>query len=178
MIQVVPYRVEWWETFEGLKQVLLQALGNRAVGVEHVGSTAVSGLAAKPIIDLDVIIDNREILGEVIAALSELGYFHQGDKGIPGPRAFGRECDNVPRDGTGRSSPAHHLYVCDRDSRELRRHIAFRNFLRTHPEYVQQYARLKRSLARAHADDREAYTAAKTQFVARVLAVIGAGGPL
>ena len=172
MIDIVDYRVEWRETFADLKRVLVRTLGSLALGVEHVGSTAVPGLAAKSIIDLDVIIDTREVLQNVIAALSGLGYFHQGDIGIPGREAFGRESNNVPRDGSGRSWPTHHLYVCDKDNRELQRHLVFRDFLRAHPEYVEQYAQLKRSLARTHSEDREAYTEGKTQFIAGIMAAI------
>jgi GrpB-like predicted nucleotidyltransferase (UPF0157 family) len=172
MIDIVDYRVEWRETFADLKRVLVRTLGSLALGVEHVGSTAVPGLAAKPIIDLDVIIDSREALQRAIVALSELGYLHQGDIGVPGREAFGRESNDVPRDGSGRSWPAHHLYVCDKDNRELQRHLAFRDFLRAHSEYVEQYAQVKRSLARTHGEDRKAYTEGKTQFIAGIMGVI------
>jgi len=139
------------------------------LAVEHVGSTAVPGLAAKPIIDIDVVIRSRDELGEVVAALSGAGYEHQGDLDVPGREAFRRGGPDVPRDGTGRVWPPHHLYVCHTDSDELRRHLAFRDFLRTHPDHAKRYAELKRSLAARCADDRETYTEGKSAFVWEVI---------
>ncbi len=131
MIEIVEYDPQWAKSFDELKNALTNALGDLAIRVEHIGSTAVTGLAAKPIIDIDMVIDSRDVLPEAIEALSGVGYFHQGDLGISGREAFGRESDDVPRGGSARFWPAHHLYLCDKDNRELQRHIAFRDFLRT-----------------------------------------------
>ncbi len=134
------------------------ALGPLAQRIEHVGSTSVEGLASKPIIDLDVVISSDADLPAVIERLLKIGYRHEGDLGIPGREAFASE-----------TSPAHHLYVCDRNSQELARHIAFRNLLRAHPETANAYAELKRDLAQRFGDDRDAYTEGKSEFIERVL---------
>jgi GrpB-like predicted nucleotidyltransferase (UPF0157 family) len=168
-ITIGEYDPQWPVAFAAVRHVLAKALGTLALAIEHVGSTAIPGLAAKPILDLDVVIACREYLPDVIEALSLLGYFHQGDLGIVGREAFGRRSPDVPRDGTGRAWPAHHLYVCAHDSAELARHITFRDYLRKHPEAVEAYAKLKRRLAERFAHDHEEYAQHKTGFVEDVL---------
>jgi GrpB-like predicted nucleotidyltransferase (UPF0157 family) len=165
-VVIVPYDPAWPLIFEGLRDVYASALGRLALAIEHVGSTAVPGLAAKPIIDVDVVIPSRDVLSEVIRRLATLGYRHQGDLGVPGREAFTREgVDEVPRDGTGRRWPAHHLYICASDGDELRRHLQFRDWLRTHPVSAAEYGRLKAHLAHIDREDREGYTEAKTAFI-------------
>lgn len=176
VVEIVQYSPEWATVFGDLKRVLEACLGKLGLAVEHVGSTAVPGLAAKPIIDLDIVIGSREQLPTVIASLSRLGYFYQGDKGVPGREAFGRGGDDVPRDGSGRRWPGHHLYVCAKDSAELGRHLAFRDFLRANPKVAAEYAMLKRRLAQEHADDRDAYSLGKSDFIARVLRLAAGEG--
>ena len=108
-------------------------------------------------------------LAPAIAALQELGYEHQGDLGLPGREAFRYSSPDVPRDGSGREWPTHHLYACLEGNRELRRHLAFRDHLRQHPEQADAYGRLKTELAQQFASDRRAYADAKTEFVLGVL---------
>jgi GrpB-like predicted nucleotidyltransferase (UPF0157 family) len=148
---------------------LRRALGGIVVGVEHVGSTAVPGLAAKPIVDLDLVIPSREALPIAVSRLAGLGYRHQGDLGVSGREAFERNASDVPRDGTGRIWPPHHLYVCASDCPELRRHLLFRDWLRSHREVAAEYGKLKRRLAEAHRFDRDRYTKAKSEFIEAAL---------
>jgi len=150
--------------FERIRAPVALALGGLALRIEHVGSTSVVGLAAKPIIDLDVVIGSRADLPAVIGKLGTLGYLPQGDLGVPGREAF-----NSPP-----GLPEHHLYVCAADNPELARHLAFRDYLRGSPEAARGYASLKRSLAIRFHDDRDAYTEAKTAFVEQALAVSAA----
>jgi GrpB-like predicted nucleotidyltransferase (UPF0157 family) len=168
-ITIAEYDPQWPVTFAAVRHVLAKTLGTLALAIEHVGSTAIPGLAAKPILDLDVVVAYREYLPDVIEALSLLGYFHQGDLGIVGREAFGRRSPDVPRDGRGRTWPPHHLYVCAHDSAELARHITFRDYLRQTPEAVEAYAKLKRRLAEDFAHDHEAYAQHKTGFVEDML---------
>src|SRR6202043_4135643 len=98
--------------------------------------TAVSGLAAKPVIDIDVVMGSDADLPLVISKPALLGYDHRCDLGVPGREAFRPPPGDFP----------HHLYVCPPDSQEYRRHIAFRDHLRTHPEDANAYATLKRRL--------------------------------
>ena len=171
LIEIVPYDTRWPTQFEALRQVYVAALDGDTVSVEHVGSTSVPGLAAKPILDIDLVIPSRRDLAPAVRRLARLGYRHQGDLGIVGREAFSRDgADDVPRDGSGRQWPEHHLYVCAADSEELHRHLAFRAALRADPRLVEDYAALKRALAERFRHDRDAYSTAKTEFVQRVLA--------
>ncbi len=168
-IKVVDYDPDWPVIFARLAAVLQKQLGRLAQRIEHVGSTSVPGLAAKPIIDLDIVIAGETALPQVCTLLAELGYQHEGNLGIEGREAFKREDTTVPRVWQGTEWMTHHLYVCPADGRELARHLAFRNYLRTHPDVRDAYAELKRRLAEQYTYDRDGYTEAKTAFISRVL---------
>ena len=159
-VVIVAYDRRWPARFAALRDRLAGALGPLAVGIEHVGSTAVPGLAAKPIIDLDVVIATREDLPAVIQRLRPLGYEHEGDLGVAGREAF-----TSPADG-----PPHHLYVCAVESPALARHLALRDLLRVDPEAAAAYGDLKRALAVRFRHDRAAYTDAKSVFIEALLA--------
>lgn len=169
-IVIVPYDARWPAQFQALRQVYVAALGGVAIFVEHVGSTSVPGLAAKPILDIDIVIRSTGDLEPAVRRLADLGYRHQGDLGIAGREAFSRDgADDVPRDGSGRQWPEHHLYVCAADSEELRRHLAFRDALRADPRAVEEYAALKLALAEQFQHHRDAYSEGKTAFITRIL---------
>jgi GrpB-like predicted nucleotidyltransferase (UPF0157 family) len=159
-IVVVASDPGWPARFLQLRDRLAAALGPLAIRIEHVGSTAVPGLAAKPIIDLDVVIATRDDLPAVIDRLRPLGYRHQGDLGVPGREAF----------ASPPGSPPHHLYPCTSASAALARHLALRDLLRADPPAARAYADLKRSLAARFRHDRAAYADAKTDFIETLLA--------
>ena len=159
----------WAHQFEELAEALKSALGPLALAIEHVGSTSVPGLPAKPILDIDVVIDSPDRLPAVAEALGMVGYRHIGDLDIAGREAFTGDGAKVPTDGKGTLWPAHNLYVCAQDSAELAKHLAFRNALRARPDVAQAYAQVKRDLADQFVDDVYAYAEAKGYFVAGVL---------
>jgi GrpB-like predicted nucleotidyltransferase (UPF0157 family) len=130
-------------------------------GVEHVGSTAVEGLASKPIIDIDVVIDSYDIFPAVKARLSEIGFEHEENLGVEGREAFKRTFidDFMP----------YHIYVCPKDGKGHLEHIAFRDYLRGHPEAVESYGELKVKLAEQFRTDITAYVNAKHKFVQKIL---------
>jgi GrpB-like predicted nucleotidyltransferase (UPF0157 family) len=169
-VVVVPYDPAWPANFEALRTVLAAALGDVVRGIHHVGSTAVPGLPAKPILDLDVESASPADLAECIRRLGRLGYRAVGDLGIAGREAFDLEGPDVPRDGSGRRWPEHHLYVCASDAAELRRHLQLRDFLRASPARAAEYAALKRNLATWYREDREGYTRGKSELIASILA--------
>lgn len=158
-VMVVPYDLEWPRVFESLRDRLTGALGALAVRIEHVGSTAVPGLCAKPIVDIDVVIASADDSSKAIERLEAIGYTHRGDRGIPGREAF------EPPAG-----PAHHLYVCADGAAPLREHLTFRDYLRGHPESAEEYGVLKRELAERFVEDRLAYQEGKRSFVESVMA--------
>lgn len=130
-----------------------------AATIEHVGSTSVPGLAAKPVIDIDIVAHSRDAVMSSIRALETIGYRHVGDLDIPGREAM-REPANDPR---------HHMYVCARDAVPLIEHLTFRDYLRANPSKAAEYAALKRQLA-TRFDDVNDYAEAKTDFVRACLA--------
>lgn len=154
---VLPWDPLWTRDFDAIRQELAAALGALAVRIEHVGSTSVEGLAAKPIIDLDVVIRDDQPLGQVIEALAQIGYIHEGDLGIPGREAFCYESKPHLR--------KHHLYVCPESSRELHRHTAFRDRLRTDPEAAAEYSRVKLEAAALYLEDIAGYMSYKNSCI-------------
>lgn len=172
-IHIADYSSTWASTFDDLATVYRAHLGNRIIDIQHVGSTAVPGLAAKPIIDIDLVIAQRADLDAVIPPLAALGYVYQGDLGITDRAAFKRLSEQTPIDGSARIWPAHHLYVCPADSISLRNHLALRDWLRQHPDAASQYGKLKQELARQHPYNMAAYIEGKTPFVTAILKAAG-----
>ena len=158
-VVLVDHDPAWPALFAELRDRVAATLGDLAVAIEHVGSTAVPGLVAKPIVDIDVVVPSTASIPVAIERLAAIGYVHRGDLGIPGREAFS------PPPGT----PPHHLYVCPWEAPAWRRHVAFRDHLRAHPEVARAYADLKRQAARRFRDDRAAYTDAKTAFVEEIV---------
>ena len=164
-IQVLPYDPQWKENFQTIRQELSLALNGLALRIEHVGSTSVEGLAAKPIIDIDVVISDHMPLETVVAALSTIGYQHEGDLGIPQREAFRYDGKHHLQE--------HHLYVCPESSPELRRHIAFRDYLRSHPEAAAEYGRIKMDAAKLHPEDIEGSITHKSSCISRLYHLCG-----
>ena len=165
---VQPYNEAWKQDFEAIRDELYPFLDCLALRIEHVGSTSVEGLSAKPVIDIDVVIKDRTVLPDVISALQKAGYSHEGDLGIPGREAFKYEGKDHLR--------KHHLYVCAQDAEELKRHIAFRDYLRSNPDAVAEYSRIKEEGARAYPWDIDKYIEHKSPFIEAVYKDIGLGG--
>ena len=164
-VVVESYSEAWAGEFEKIKEELERALGELALGIEHVGSTAVQGLAAKPIIDLDIVIENYTVFPEVICRLQAIGYTHEGDLGIKDREAF--KYSDKPH------LMQHHLYVCPKTSEELRRHVTFREYLRAHPEAVEQYGRVKKEGAALYPDSIDQYIEYKSACIAELYALCG-----
>ena len=164
-VYVAPYDAQWKEDYAAIREELAAALGDLALRIEHVGSTSVEGLSAKPIIDIDVVIEDGTKLDAVITALGGIGYSHEGNLGIVGREAFKYDGKEHLR--------RHHLYVCAQDSPELRRHLVFRDYLRSHPEAVKEYSRIKEEGAALYPDDIDAYIAHKSPWIEAVYREIG-----
>jgi GrpB-like predicted nucleotidyltransferase (UPF0157 family) len=135
---------------------LAAALGPLAVRLEHVGSTSVPGLAAKPILDLQLSVAAVEPRARYAEALERLGYLFVPDPDLPDYHFFAKPPQR-PR--------SHHLHVCEMGSEHEERHLAVRDFLCAHPDEAARYAALKRALVQRHPNDRLAYIAGKEQYV-------------
>ncbi|MFD7077280.1 GrpB family protein [Nocardioides sp. NPDC059952] len=159
-IEVVAYDPSWQDRFEKVAAALRGALADGpAASVEHVGSTSVPGLAAKPILDIDVIVAPEDVPAAV-AALERLGYAHRGDLGVAGREAF-LAPDEDPR---------RHVYVCAAGTLNVRNHLAVRDVLRRRDDLRDEYAAVKLALAADPAMDIDTYIARKSDVLQKVLA--------
>lgn len=162
---VEPYNENWKTAFDVIRQELEEAIGDLVIGIEHVGSTSVEGLSAKPCIDIDVVIRDYTVFDEVVRRLAAIGYIHEGDLGIKDREAF-RYTDKP-------HLMQHHLYVCPQASEELHRHITFRDYLRSHPEAVQKYGAVKAQAAQLFPDDIDQYIAYKSPCIEELYKLCG-----
>jgi GrpB-like predicted nucleotidyltransferase (UPF0157 family) len=159
-VVMVDYDPEWPVRFERLRRQIETALGKLVIRVEHVGSTSVPGMCAKPIVDFDVVV-RPEDLQATVAAVEALGYRHEGGVG-PDEREATRWTAHAPAE--------HHLYICPLGSSAFERHILMRDFLRAHPEKAREYAELKQRLAAEFHENRTKYQEAKASFVDSLIA--------
>jgi GrpB-like predicted nucleotidyltransferase (UPF0157 family) len=156
---VVPYDPQWPQQFEDLRRRVDAALSGLDHHTVHVGSTAVPSLAAKPIIDLDVVVADQPASAAAVSLLAAAGWQHEGDLGIVGREAFKPPADAV----------YHHLYLVTADGQAHRDHVDLRDFLRAHPDQAARYGRLKQRLAPLLKTDRAAYNECKAQLIAQFL---------
>ena len=156
---VEKYNPEWPEWFKKIKEYLGEKVCEACLRIEHVGSTSIPGMTAKPIIDLTLVMKPGE-LENMIDLLAERGYIHEGEKGIEGRDAFKIEDDELRN-----SLPRHHLYVCPEHAYELKKHTAFRDFLTHNNDWVEKLSELKWSLAEQFDNDVNAYMDGKDAMV-------------
>lgn len=156
-IEVVPYDPRWPREFDRAAREIMTALGPALLALHHIGSTSVPGLHAKPIIDMLAVVTDLPALDERITEVERLGYQAMGEFGIEGRRYFRRD------DSAGRRT--HHVHAFAQGSPHVTRHLAFRDFLRSHAAVANQYGELKVKLADAHPHDIEAYMDGKDGFI-------------
>ena len=171
-LQLSYYRPEWPIEFKNLSEVMARQLIGLPFDIQHVGSTAVPGLVAKPVIDIDIIIEDRSLLSEIIKRLEMLGYEYRGDQGIPDRFVFRQSSEHTPEVKPRQKWLTHHLYGCLANSLALRNHLRFRDALRSNHELLKKYSNLKLSLIQ-HVISREEYGKRKTAFIIAVLAELG-----
>ena len=165
VVRLVDYDPRWATLFIEESARLRPALQPLGVTLEHVGSTAVPGLVAKPVLDILAGYELAADLPECIATLAAAGYLHRGEQGIPGREFFRR---GEPR--------AYHIHLALRGGPFWTQHLVFREVLRSDPTVRDAYARLKQELASRYPHDREAYIEGKGPFVREVLRRNGCGG--
>jgi GrpB-like predicted nucleotidyltransferase (UPF0157 family) len=156
-IRVVPYNTQWPAQYAAEATRMREALGEVAVALHHIGSTAVPGLSAKPIIDILAEVSDLAELDARAHAIESLGYESKGEFGIPGRRYFRRD------DASG--SRTHQVHAFEVRSLQAERHLAFRDYLISHPQVAHAYAELKHGLARRFPNDIHGYMRGKDSFV-------------
>jgi GrpB-like predicted nucleotidyltransferase (UPF0157 family) len=160
-IVVVPYDPRWTGQYEAEADRLASILGDELLASHHIGSTAVPGLAAKPIIDILLVVRSVFTLDGYNERLRLAGYIAKGENGIPGRRYF-LKGSTVER--------SHHVHAFEAAHPGVQRHLDFRDFLRAHPEACAGYGELKSTLARRHPHDIEAYMQGKETLILDILA--------
>ena len=158
IVRLVRYTAEWKRLFEQEKTRLQAAIGPYVLDIQHVGSTAIPGMVAKPIIDISIAVTNFEEARVCIQPIEGLGYEYRGEFGIPRRHYFVK---GDPR--------THHIHMNEIDSRDLENQVLFRDYLIQHPGLAEEYAALKAELAGRYPADREAYLDGKAPFIERVL---------
>ena len=163
-VKLVPYATEWKRLFEKEKALLQAALGNHLLDIQHVGSTAIPGMVAKPRIDIGVAVESFEEAAGCIHPVERLGYETRGEHGIPRRHYFVK---GNPR--------THHIHMNEMDSRDWANQLLFRDDVVQHPELAEEYAELKKRLAERYPADRQAYQQGKAPFIELVLKMAGPG---
>ena len=165
-IEVVQYDVAWTVAFKLEAVALSRVFGDSLVGIHHIGSTSIPDLLAKPIIDILVVLNETQTIDRFSSAMQQLGYRVRGEcldaevPGTPGRFYFSKETDGVH---------THHVHVCAVGHPEVADKVAFRDYLRSHPDRAAVYGSLKRRLARDHRHDNIAYMRGKDEFIKSVL---------
>lgn len=159
-VEVVPHDPKWATAFNLEAAKIAVALGENVVKVHHIGSTSIPGIYAKSIIDVLVEVRNIDEVSNNNPAMKSLGYEAMGEFGISGRRFFRK--DNVEGVRT------HHIHVFETGSNQVKRHLAFRNYMTAHPEAAREYSELKRNLARQHPADIKSYMDGKDGFIEEI----------
>lgn len=158
-VEIVAYDPGWPRLFEEAEARLRALLGAFVVAVDHIGSTAIPDMSAKPIIDIDVTLASAADIPEASRRLVLVGYEPRGN----------RYHDDVWAFLLKGSTPQFRVYLCSPQNRTHERRLAFRDYLRHHPADAEAYAILKMQLAARFADDGDRYTAEKSGFIQQVL---------
>ncbi|NQX58204.1 GrpB family protein [Paenibacillus qinlingensis] len=159
-VVIEAYNSAWIEEFESEKKKISQVLANNVHQIEHIGSTSIVGMPAKPILDIAVSVNSLDEADLFIEPLKTLGYEYVPKLDFPNRRFF--------RKGA-RKKGTHHLHVYEQSSDEWSHNLLFRNYLRSHPEQAAAYAELKKHLASLYVEDRATYTQMKAPFIQSII---------
>ncbi|WP_079479822.1 GrpB family protein [Halobacillus salinus] len=157
-VQVHPYQKRWRGAFLEERRVLFDLFGENIVDVHHIGSTAVEGMAAKPVIDMIPVVKHLGSVDDWNPLMKQIGYVPKGENGIKGRRFFQK----------GEEDRTHHLHFYQQGSEEIERHLAFRDYLRNHEGARDRYSRLKGNLSAKYPYDIEAYINGKSSLVREI----------
>ncbi|MCM3636268.1 GrpB family protein [Sporosarcina luteola] len=157
-VEVMPFSERWSLEFEKEAAVLQEILGTEIIEIHHIGSTSVRGLSAKPIIDIMPVVKDISRIDQYNGMMAGIGYEAKGENGIAGRRYFQK----------GGDERTHHIHIYEDGSQEIFRHLAFRDFLRAHPEKAKEYGNLKEKLAQQFLYDIESYINGKAELAAHI----------
>jgi len=159
IVRLAPYNAEWARLFEEERARLQAAVGDYVLDIQHVGSTSIPGMVAKPIIDIAIAVVSFEGALGCVGPMERIGYEYEGENGVPRRHLF------VKRN----PSTTYHVHISEPGSRNWENQVLFRDYLLAHPEVAEEYVALKMRLAEQFPSDREAYTDGKAPFIERIL---------
>lgn len=162
MTLVEPYNPEWATWFLQLHALLGRTLAGHFYAIKHVGSTSVPGMVAKPVIDIDIVMREGQF-ERIKSYLAPLGYEHVGNQDVPGREVF------KLTGALAATLPTHHLYALYPDAAELKRHLAFREYLKSRPDEVRRLSEHKLELAARFDNDRALYIEGKAAMVLEMI---------
>lgn len=171
-IIIEPFSPNWSVAYQELSEVFRKRLGGLFTDLQHVGSTAVTGLASKPVLDIDIVIDSVEALPAITEKLLKMGYTSKGIVAIPDRYVFTADSALIPFTNPRKFWMKHNLYVCVSGSTALKNHIQFRDYLRSNSKAAAQYEELKYRLAQ-NSGSIEKYASDKTEFISAILKKCG-----
>ncbi|MGB3534947.1 MAG: GrpB family protein [Microcoleaceae cyanobacterium] len=156
-VEVVPYNPEWQDLFKTEAEQWFNLLNSNVIAIHHIGSTAIPNIHAKPIIDLLIEVKDIHQIDNFNSAIAVKNYHIMGEYGIPDRRFF-RKHNNA-------GIRTHHIHIFFKDSPQIKRHLAFRDYMITHSEDAHKYSQLKQELALKYPEDIESYMDGKDQFI-------------
>jgi GrpB-like predicted nucleotidyltransferase (UPF0157 family) len=158
VIEVVPHNPNWKKLYLEEVEVINQVLGAEIINIHHVGSTAIPGIYAKPVIDILVEVKEINIIDSYNEAMSKIGFIAKGENGIIGRRYFLK----------GVTNRTHHIHIFQTGNAEIKRHLNFRDYMIAHPEEAKCYEELKKELANSYRFDSIGYTAGKSTYIQEI----------
>ena len=161
VVKIISHTEQWHQSFAEEEARLRYVIGEFVVAVEHIGSTSVCGISAKPILDIAAAVNDKASGEKCVAPLESIGYEYRGELGIAGRFYFVK---GAPR--------THHLHMLLSGSAEWRNHLSFRNYLRQNPSAAEEYDKLKKELAQKYQNDRDSYLDGKADFVEKILKLV------
>ncbi|MCK4397228.1 GrpB family protein [candidate division WOR-3 bacterium] len=154
-LKLIPFSKNWKRLFNEEKRIFLDIIGDFILDIEHIGSTAIEGALAKPIIDILISLRRFEDGFTCVKPLENIGYEFRGEYGHPGRHYFVK----------GRQVVTHHVHMFEKNHQDFEKYILFRDYLNSHPYYIRKYCHLKRELSEKYRNNRELYTESKTHFI-------------
>jgi len=159
IIEVVPHDPAWADAYQTEVHKLAAVFAADQAEFHHIGSTAIPGILAKPVIDIMVVVAKLERVEEWIPGMTVMGYEHRGEAGIPGRQFFRKDTDGVR---------SHHVHIYEAKHPDIATQLNFRDYLRAHPAEAQAYSQLKQKLAVRFRESPPEYTDAKTDFITNI----------
>jgi GrpB-like predicted nucleotidyltransferase (UPF0157 family) len=159
-VKLENYNEMWKKIFEEESKLISSTINEFLIDIQHTGSTAIPGMAAKPIIDIAVAIDSLSNIEKIIQFLQEVGYHYRGEQGISGRHLFAKGDEE---------NRTHYLHIMEKNHPEWKNHILFRDYLKSNPKVAKEYERIKRELAKKYESDRGKYTEGKSKFIQKII---------